>query len=80
MLDADRLSVLGQWVEAELALGRHRELRLALAGLRGAGAGRPGGAYLAALRRAEERALTPRPAPAGPALGPLPALACATRP
>ncbi|GLV98461.1 AfsR/SARP family transcriptional regulator [Streptomyces lavendulae] len=80
VLDADRLSVLGQWVEAELALGRHRELRLALAGLRGAGAGRPGGAYLAALRRAEERALTPRPAPPGPALGPLPALACATRP
>ncbi|MFF5701902.1 BTAD domain-containing putative transcriptional regulator [Streptomyces sp. NPDC012794] len=54
-LDADRLSVLGQWVEAELALGRHRELRLALAGLRGAGACRPGDAYLAALHRAEAR-------------------------
>ncbi|MET8749328.1 BTAD domain-containing putative transcriptional regulator [Streptomyces sp. NPDC004667] len=80
VLDADRLSVLGQWVEAELALGRHRELRLALAGLRGAGAGRPGDAYLAALRRAEERALAPRPAPTGLTLPPLPALACASGP
>ncbi|MEU8460692.1 BTAD domain-containing putative transcriptional regulator [Streptomyces sp. NPDC029003] len=67
-LDADRLSVLGQWVEAELALGRHRELRLELAGLHGAGTGRPDGAYPAALRRAEARALAGRPA-AGSRLG-----------
>ncbi|MDA5283622.1 AfsR/SARP family transcriptional regulator [Streptomyces sp. NPDC054904] len=61
VLDADRLAVLGQWVEAELALGRHRELRLELAGLRGRGgpAGRaaahPDCPYLEALRIAEER-------------------------
>lgn len=72
LLDADRLSVLGQWVEAELALGRHRELRLELAGLRGAGGPRPDGAYPAALRRAEQRALAVRPAPRT-------SLACATR-
>ncbi|WP_073774198.1 AfsR/SARP family transcriptional regulator [Streptomyces sp. MJM1172] len=57
-LDAGRVSVLGQWVEAELALGRGRELRRELAllissqGVRE----RPDGTYLAALRRAEARA------------------------
>ncbi|MEU9714541.1 BTAD domain-containing putative transcriptional regulator [Streptomyces sp. NPDC047976] len=74
-LDADRVSVLGQWTEAELALGRHRELRLALAVLRGSGAGRPGGAYLAALRRAEARVETARRtrrAPGPPLTGPPP--------
>ncbi|MEU6895761.1 BTAD domain-containing putative transcriptional regulator [Streptomyces sp. NPDC046557] len=56
LLDADRRSVLEQWVEAELALGRGRELRLELAGLRGAGGGeRLGGAFLDGVRRAEER-------------------------
>ncbi|MFF4318310.1 BTAD domain-containing putative transcriptional regulator [Streptomyces sp. NPDC001568] len=61
VLDADRLAVLGQWVEAELALGRYRELRLELAGLRGrAGPGgrtapHPDCPYLEALRIAEER-------------------------
>ncbi|MFD5418914.1 BTAD domain-containing putative transcriptional regulator [Streptomyces sp. NPDC127069] len=54
-LDADRMAVLGQWVEAELALGHHRELLLELAGLRGAGGRHPDGAYLEALRRAEAR-------------------------
>ncbi|MEU8773320.1 BTAD domain-containing putative transcriptional regulator [Streptomyces sp. NPDC048606] len=74
VLDSERLSVLGQWVEAELALGRHRELRLELAGLRGAG-GRPlGDDYLAALRRAEDRSLTARGA--HPLVGP--SLACTT--
>ncbi|MEU9420497.1 BTAD domain-containing putative transcriptional regulator [Streptomyces sp. NPDC048272] len=53
-LDADRRAVLGQWVEAELFLGRDRELRLELAGLRG-GHERSGGAYLDDLRRAERR-------------------------
>ncbi|MFF1557868.1 BTAD domain-containing putative transcriptional regulator [Streptomyces sp. NPDC058279] len=56
LLAADRRSVLEQWVEAELALGRGRELRLELAGLRGAGGGgRVGGAFLEGVRRAEER-------------------------
>lgn len=56
VLDADRCSVLEQWVEAELALGRRRELRLELAGLRGAerrGTGRE--PFLEGVRRAEER-------------------------
>ncbi|MCX5377454.1 BTAD domain-containing putative transcriptional regulator [Streptomyces sp. NBC_00091] len=75
-LDADRLSVLGQWVEAELALGRHRELRLALAGLRGAGAGRPDGPYLEALCRAEARVEALRTARPAPGL----TLTCAARP
>ncbi|MEV6685306.1 BTAD domain-containing putative transcriptional regulator [Streptomyces sp. NPDC051130] len=60
VLDADRCSVLEQWVEAELALGRRRELRLELAGLRGAGGERAGGAFLAGVRRAEERVDAPR--------------------
>ncbi|MET9609912.1 BTAD domain-containing putative transcriptional regulator [Streptomyces sp. NPDC006512] len=58
VLDTERLSVLGQWVEAELALGRHRELRLELAGMRGRGrraSEYPGCPYLDALRIAEER-------------------------
>ncbi|MFH7598800.1 BTAD domain-containing putative transcriptional regulator [Streptomyces racemochromogenes] len=67
-LDADRLSVLGQWVEAELALGRHRELLLELAGLRGAGGQRPDGAYLTALHRAEARVAALRAALPAPGL------------
>ncbi|WP_329196405.1 MULTISPECIES: AfsR/SARP family transcriptional regulator [unclassified Streptomyces] len=56
VLDADRCSVLEQWVEAELALGRRRELRLELAGLRGAGGGeRAASPFLEGVRRAEER-------------------------
>ncbi|GHB70113.1 hypothetical protein GCM10010347_45470 [Streptomyces cirratus] len=55
VLDADRCSVLEQWVEAELALGRRRELRLELAGLHGAGGGERAGAFLEGVRRAEER-------------------------
>ncbi|MFF4578158.1 BTAD domain-containing putative transcriptional regulator [Streptomyces sp. NPDC001373] len=62
VLDADRLSVLGQWVEAELALGHHRGLLLELAGLRGAGGQGPDGAYPAALRRAEARVTSLRAA------------------
>ncbi|MCX5074644.1 hypothetical protein OHA84_17630 [Streptomyces sp. NBC_00513] len=65
VLDADRRAVLGQWVEAELFLGRDRELRLELAGLRG-GHERSGGAYLADLLRAERRVealRAPRPTP-----------------
>ncbi|MFF4365489.1 BTAD domain-containing putative transcriptional regulator [Streptomyces sp. NPDC001594] len=67
-LDADRLSVLGQWVEAELALGRHRELLLELAGLRGAEGRHPDGTYPAALRRAETRVAALRAALPGPGL------------
>ncbi|MFF4495597.1 BTAD domain-containing putative transcriptional regulator [Streptomyces sp. NPDC001546] len=71
-LDADRLSVLGQWVEAELALGHHRELLLELAVLRAAGGPRPRGAYLAAVCRAEARVTAlraARPAPGLPLAG-----------
>ncbi|MEV7541234.1 BTAD domain-containing putative transcriptional regulator [Streptomyces sp. NPDC089915] len=68
VLEADRLSVLGQWVEAELALGRHGELLLELAGLRGAGGRRPRGAYLAALHRAEARVTALRAALPAPGM------------
>ncbi|MGW0395257.1 AfsR/SARP family transcriptional regulator [Streptomyces sp. NPDC003042] len=78
VLDADRLSVLGQWVEAELALGRLRELRLELAGLRGSGGQHADAAYLAGLRRAEARVEALRAARAARTAPGL-TLACATR-
>ncbi|MFF2197364.1 BTAD domain-containing putative transcriptional regulator [Streptomyces sp. NPDC058157] len=65
-LDAERLSVLDQWVEAGLALGHHRELLLQLAGLCGANGRHPEGSYPAALRRAETRVAALRAALPGP--------------
>ncbi|MFI8102810.1 BTAD domain-containing putative transcriptional regulator [Streptomyces sp. NPDC086023] len=57
-LEATRLSVLEQWVEAELALGRHQELRTELSGLIASYQGREAGSapYLSALRRSGRRA------------------------
>ncbi|GGZ84889.1 AfsR/SARP family transcriptional regulator [Streptomyces subrutilus] len=56
-LEDSRLAVLGQWVEAGLSLGRHRELHAELSGLlaRHTGREQPDEPYLAALRRSGRR-------------------------
>ncbi|MFE9562474.1 AfsR/SARP family transcriptional regulator [Streptomyces sp. NPDC006487] len=57
VLEETRLAVLGQWVEAGLALGRHRELLTELSALLARHNGRehPNEPYLAALRRSGRR-------------------------
>ncbi|MCY0951206.1 AfsR/SARP family transcriptional regulator [Streptomyces sp. H27-S2] len=56
-LEESRLAVLGQWVEAGLVLGRHRELHTELSALlaRQGGREQPDDPYLAALRRSGRR-------------------------
>lgn len=61
-LEESRLAVLGQWVEAGLALGRHRELHTELSALLARHSGREqlDEPYLAALRRSGRRVGSPR--------------------